>query len=132
MDQNGAPVSIIVSKGNVHDSKVLKDILDNFNIRSNGIKLSPQILTLDKAYDGKEIKSMLKKREISYRIPSKSNAINPERYAKLKPFRWTVERTFTWLNDFKAIKTYWEFYGKNYFALCKLACSIILIRMSLN
>lgn len=110
----------------------MKSILDNFNIRTNGSKLSPQILSLDKAYADKAIKSMLKKREISYRIPSKINAINPERYRKLKPFRWTVERTFAWLNDFKAIKTCWEFKGDNYFALCKLACSIILLRMSLR
>ncbi len=69
---------------------------------------------------------------IKYRIPSKANAVNPEKYPKLKPFRWTVERTICWINNFRAVKTCWEYNGANYYALCQMACSIILLRMSLR
>jgi hypothetical protein len=49
---------------------------------------------------------MLSRRGIKYRIPMKSNAIKRERYSKLKPFRWTVERTISWIHNFRAVKTY--------------------------
>ncbi|EKR24629.1 transposase [Leptospira interrogans serovar Bataviae] len=91
--------------------------------------LKPEILSLDKTYFSKTIKSNLKKKNIRYRIPNKTNTKNPEFIPKLKPFRWTVERTFAWLNAFRAVKTCWEYKIQNYSAFFKLACAIILLRI---
>ncbi|AXR69750.1 hypothetical protein DPV73_07225 [Leptospira mayottensis] len=77
-----------------------------------------------------EIKAKLKKDKIRYRIPNKKNAKNPERIVPLKPFRWTVERTFAWFNTFRGIKTCWEFKLENYTALFQLAFAFILFRMA--
>ncbi|EQA61982.1 transposase, IS4 family [Leptospira alexanderi serovar Manhao 3 str. L 60] len=93
-------------------------------------KIKPEIISLDKAYCGKPVQILLSKMRINSRIPNKTNAKNPKRLSKLKPFRWIVERTFAWLNAFRAVKTCWEFKEKNYFAFCILACSIILFRMA--
>ncbi|EMO25018.1 hypothetical protein LEP1GSC170_5019 [Leptospira interrogans serovar Bataviae str. HAI135] len=45
--------------------------------------LKPDILSLDKAYASKTIKSNLKKKNIQYRIPNKTNAKNPVFIPKL-------------------------------------------------
>ncbi|EMY77106.1 transposase DDE domain protein [Leptospira weilii serovar Ranarum str. ICFT] len=74
--------------------------------------LKPDILSLDKAYASKTIKSNLKKKNIQYRIPNKTNAKNPVFIPKLKPFRWIVERTFAWFNAFRAVKHAGNFKSK--------------------
>ncbi|EMS88642.1 hypothetical protein LEP1GSC073_1336 [Leptospira noguchii str. Cascata] len=45
--------------------------------------LKPEILSLGKAYFSKTIKSNLKKKNIRYRIPNKTNTKNPEFIPKL-------------------------------------------------
>ncbi|EQA64242.1 transposase, IS4 family [Leptospira alexanderi serovar Manhao 3 str. L 60] len=92
--------------------------------------MKPQIISLDKAYSTNAIKSKLKKDKIKYRIPNKKNAKKPEKITPLKPFRWTVELTFTWFNTFRGIKTCWEFKLQNYTALFQLVSALILFRMS--
>ncbi len=99
-------------------------------MRRGGAKIRPEILSLDKAYIGKPVEDILRKRKIKSSIPNKINSKQKKRISKLKPFRWIVERTFAWINTFRAVKTCWEFKEKNYMAFCLLACSVILFRMS--
>ncbi|WP_198285342.1 IS5-like element IS1502 family transposase [Leptospira interrogans] len=130
VDRRGAPVAFVIAPAGTHDSKLLFPNLRNFRILRNSKVLKPEILSLDKAYANNAIKDKLKKRNIRYRIPNKKNAKNPEWIAPLNPFRWTVERTFAWVNAFRAVKTCWEFKLKNYTALFQIAFAIILFRMS--
>ncbi|WP_196218952.1 IS5 family transposase [Leptospira santarosai] len=130
VDRRGAPVAFVIAPSGTHDSKLLFTTLKKFKVFRNKKLLKPDILSLDKAYTAKTIKAGLKKRNIRYRIPNKINAKNPESISSLKPFRWTVERTFAWLNAFRAVKTCWEHKIENYNAIFKLSCAIILLRMS--
>lgn len=95
-------------------------------------KIKPEILSLDKAYASQTIMDYLESRGIKYRIPTKKNARVKRKYTKLKPFHWIVERTISWLNAFRAVRTCWEFKEENYYALCQLACSVILFRMAMQ
>ncbi|EPG64629.1 transposase, IS4 family [Leptospira wolffii serovar Khorat str. Khorat-H2] len=114
----------------VHDSTLIFPTLRKFRVYRNGKILKPEILSLDKAYTGKIIKRGLRKMNVRYRIPNKTDAKQPESIPKLKPFRWTVERTIAWINAFRALKTKWEVKIENYSALFKLACAFILWRMT--
>ncbi|UOG48862.1 IS5 family transposase [Leptospira noguchii] len=129
VDGRGAPIAFVLASAETHDSKLIFPTLKKFKVFRNKKLLKPDILSLDKAYASKTIKSNLKKKNIQYRIPNKTNAKNPVFIPKLKPFRWIVERTFAWLNAFRAVKTRWEFKIENYSAFFKLACAIILFRM---
>ncbi|UOG49296.1 IS5 family transposase [Leptospira noguchii] len=129
VDRRGAPIAFVLASAETHDSKLIFPTLKKFKVFRNKKLLKPDILSLDKAYASKTIKSNLKKKNIQYRIPNKTNAKNPVFIPKLKPFRWIVERTFAWLNAFRAVKTRWEFKIENYSAFFKLACAIILFRM---
>ncbi|EMO10146.1 transposase, IS4 family [Leptospira borgpetersenii str. Noumea 25] len=130
VDRSGAPIAFVIASAETHDSKLLFPNLKRFRILRNSKVLKPEILSLDKAYATNEIKAKLKKDKIRYRIPNKKNAKNPERIVPLKPFRWTVERTFAWFNAFRGIKTCWEFKLENYTALFQLAFAFILFRMA--
>ncbi|WP_157435561.1 IS5 family transposase [Leptospira santarosai] len=129
VDRRGAPVAFVISPAGTHDSQLIFPTLKKFKVFRNKKLLKPDILSLDKAYFSKTIKNKLKKKNIRYRIPNKANTVCPEFIPKLKPFRWTVERTFAWLNAFRAVKTCWEYKIENYIAFLKLSCAIILLRM---
>lgn len=81
-------------------------------MRRGKAKIAPEILSLDKAYIGKPVENLLRKRKINSRIPNKINSKHKRKLSILKPFRWTVERTFAWINTFRAVKTCWEFKEK--------------------
>ncbi|MBF3375802.1 transposase, partial [Leptospira borgpetersenii] len=126
------PISFVISQSGTHDSKLLASTLDNFRVYRNKKLLKPEILSLDRAYIGQPIKSDLRKRQIRYRIPNKKNTKNPEYIPPLKKFRWVVERTFAWINAFRAAKTCWEFKENNYLAILKIVFTMILIRMAIK
>lgn len=131
MDRKGAPVSLILSKASTHDSQLLARTYDAFWLYRNGRRIKPEILSLDKAYSSKAIEDYLTRRGIQHRIPQKKNAQKrKKKLRKLKPFRWMVERSIAWLNAFRAVRTCWELKESNYFAMCSLACSVILFRMA--
>ncbi|EMY76936.1 transposase, IS4 family [Leptospira weilii serovar Ranarum str. ICFT] len=109
-------VAFVLACAETHDSKLIFPTLKKFKVFRNKQLLKPEILSLYKAYASKTIKSNLKKKNIQYRIPNKTNAKNPVFIPKLKPFRWIVERTFAWFNAFRAVKTRWEFKIENYSA----------------
>ncbi|MCG6167614.1 IS5 family transposase [Leptospira sp. FAT2] len=132
VDRLGAPISFVISQSGTHDSKLLASTLDNFRFFRNKKRLKPEILSLDKAYIGQAIKNNLKKRRIRYRIPNKKNTKIPEYIRPLKKFRWVVERTFAWINSFRAAKTCWEFKENNYMAIFKITFTLILLRMVLK
>ncbi|EMY77195.1 transposase, IS4 family [Leptospira weilii serovar Ranarum str. ICFT] len=106
----------------IHDSKLIFSTLNKFKVFLNKKFLKPKILSLDKAYASQTIESNLKKKNIQYGIRNNTNAKNPEFIPELKPFRWTVERTFAWFNAFRAAKTCWKYKIENYSAFFKLVC----------
>jgi transposase len=101
-------------------------------MKRNNQRIKPLSLSLDKAYSSKKIFNFLSKRKIEARIPNKINTRNKRKLKKRIPFRWKVERTFAWINSFRAVRTCYELNKENYLALCKLACSIIILRKALR
>lgn len=102
--------------------------MNNFKFKRDGKLIRPESISLDKAYVSKDILSFLEKRKIEARVPNKINSKNIRKIKKRKPFRWKVERTFAWLNAFRAIRTCYELNKDNYMALCQLACALIIFR----
>jgi hypothetical protein len=45
-----------------------------------------------------------------------------------KPRRWVVERTNSWHNSFRGLRTRWERKAERYGALVELACAIIILQ----
>ncbi|WP_157191490.1 transposase [Leptospira noguchii] len=83
VDRRGAPVTFVIAPAGTHDSQLIFPTLKKFKVFRNKKLLKPEILSLGKAYFSKTIKSNLKKKNIRYRIPNKTNTKNPEFIPKL-------------------------------------------------
>lgn len=89
----------------------------------------PQTMCLDKGYDSKECRRSIQRR--SYRDGIKSRGterqekrLNPRKRAR----RWVVERTLSWLNNWRKILVRYERKAANYLGLLHIACAIVALR----
>lgn len=119
---------LILAPAGTHDSKLFMQTYKNFKFKREGKFIKPHSISLDKAYVSKDIFYFLDKRKIEARIPNKVNSKHKRKIKKRVPFRWKVERTFAWLNAYRAIRTCYEYNKNNYMALCQLACALIIFR----
>jgi len=126
-DGNGIPLSIEIDGANRHDIKLLEPTLQNLQIERP--KSGKENICLDKAYDSQEVRQLLECMEFEPHIRSRGEEKreklnNPNFQAR----RWVVERTHSWLNQFRRIFIRWERKEENYLAMLYLACAIIVWR----
>lgn len=127
-DGGSLPLSVSIESASPHESQLVEEA-----IRSRYCKDLPVRLVGDKAYDSDPLDARLAKR---YRIeliaPHKSNR-KRERTQDGRPLRrdarrWTIERFFAWLHNFRRIKTRYEYNPLNYLGMVQLGCALILLR----
>jgi transposase len=141
-DENGIPLSAIISSASTHDIKLVTDVIDNSVIKRTFVSNKPKKgkrqkhnhLCLDRAYQSKQIEQEIIKRGYVPHIPYKRkrgqmiNNTNQKRYHPSKNKRWVVERTNSWHNRFRKLFTRYEKKVENYLGLVQLSCSIIIYR----
>jgi transposase len=89
-------------------------------------------LIADKAYDSDPLRFRLADRGIELIAPHKGGRVRPptqdgrplRRYRR----RWTVERTFAWLGNFRRLVVRWDRYPTVYQAVFHTACFMIVLR----
>ncbi len=81
----------------------------------------------DKGYDDWTIVAAFDLLGVEAKIP-KRGKIPVGRPMNLGKNRWMVERTHSWMNQFRKIRTRWEKQSENYLALIQIACAIITFR----
>ncbi len=134
VEQNGLPVSIVISPANHHDSTKLVEVVEHISdyLDDNYTK---QIVSVyaDKGYDSKIIRDYLKNRNIKDCIPKrnfkmKSNKkTNQNNYNKT---RYVVERFFAWLkNGFHRTRIRYEKIAENYLAFVNIASIMMYCRV---
>jgi transposase len=92
----------------------------------------PDRLIGDKAYDSDPLDERLAAQGIQLIAPHRQNRKKPatqdgrplRRYKR----RWTVERLFAWLQNFRRILVRHERFLENYLGFVQLGCIIILLR----
>ena len=96
-DQRGVPLAVVLSPANVHDSKVLEEVVDAISpIRKppqGRPRKRPAELHADKAYDFPRCRKALSKRGITPRISGRGIYSSE----KLGRHRWVVECMLAWL-----------------------------------
>jgi transposase len=98
---------MIHTTANVHNSKVLEETVDAIApIRKprGRPRKHPKRLHADKAYDFGRCRDALRERGIRTRI-GRRGVDSSERLGK---YRWTVERTLSWLDRFRRLKVHYE------------------------
>jgi putative transposase len=132
IDGNGAPLGLHLTGAQRHDMKGLAALLTSGLLvpRAKPTRRKRQHLCLDKAYDYAEIDQLVATlgyvAHIKRRGQDDRAGIGEPIYP---PRRWKVERTISWINNMRKLRTRWEKKAENYQALVMLASALIVYRL---
>lgn len=121
------PLVVETTAANVPDGTRLIPLVDRIppiRGRVGAPRRRPRVLTADKAYHSRERVVSLWIRGIEPLLPKRGE---PE-IRGLGKIRWVVERTLSWLHQFRRLRTRWERRSDIHQALLTLAAAIVCLR----
>ena len=124
VDRRGVPLAVRHTAANVHDSKMLEEMVDAVEPirRPQGRpRKRPEKLHADKSYDAKKCRQALRRRGIKSRIARKGK----DSSEKLGRHRWVVERTLSWLNRYRRLKVRYERRADVHQSFLDIGCALI-------
>ena len=128
VDLHGTPLVAKVTKANEDDRKQLIPMVDQVPPVSGKVgapKRKPKYVLGDRGYDSDPHREQLEAHNIEPVIGRR----NTGHGSGLGKFRWVVERTISWLHQFRRLRSRWERDSKIHDAFLKLGCSIICFRL---
>jgi putative transposase len=124
VDERGAPLSIVVSGANRHDSMKLEELLEAKVVHAP--QETKENLCLDAGYVGRS-DTVQNAGYVPHIRPRgeerKKKAEDPE----FKPRRWVVELSHSWFNRFRKLSPRYEKTTRSYLGLLMLAASMIVL-----
>lgn len=123
VDSMGLPIKLVITEGQVHDSKVAPELLS--------MVLGAEIVIADKGYDSEAIRKNIEEMGAAQVIPRKSNSNtgNKETDWDLYKLRHLVENAFARLKHFRSVATRYDKLARNYRSMVLVACSYIWLPM---
>ena len=122
-------MSIVIDGANRHDMKLVEKTIEETELsfpKENRLNLC-----MDKGYDYPQVRSLLEDFGFTLHIRSRGEEKKLKaKEAHYKARRWVVERTHSWLNNFRRILVRWERKAENYLAMLHLACGIVTWKRS--
>ena len=134
VEQNGLPVSILLSSANQHDSTKFIDVMENISEYLDE-QMMKEIVAVyaDKGYDARYIRNYLRNRDITCCIPYKTNSkfiLQNNMQNSYNKTRFVVERFFAWLkNGFHRTRIRYEKVAENYLAFVNIASFLMYCRV---
>jgi transposase len=139
VDANGAPFALRIGPGNENERKQLLPLIDQLLARG----IAPAQLWADRGYDGEQLRRELRGRGIepviSYRRrrgdpepPAGTPTIERARRRRARPrdplgrHRWPVERTNSWLRNWRRVSTRWEREPDYWLAIIQTAAALVI------
>jgi transposase len=121
VDALGRPVRLMLTAGQVHDSRGACDLL--VNLARHAVVLG------DKAYDADWIRAQIKAQGAVANIPNNRNRTHRHRFKKaLYRERNLIERFFNRIKHCRRVATRYEKLGVNFLAMVKLAAVRVWLR----
>lgn len=123
-DASGLPLAVALSGANTHDSNALASLVQAIpavRSRRGPRRRKPAKLHADKGYDYDHLRQWLRERNITPRIARKG--IEPSH--RLGPHRWVVERSFSWIGNYRRLATRWERKANHFLGFLTLAATLI-------
>jgi putative transposase len=129
-DAAGGPLSLVVAPANVNDHKLLEATIEAMVIeRPEPTEQEPQNLCLDKGYDNKASREVVKKRGYKDHIRRIGEEKLDRKGKKKYPARrYVVERTLAWLSKCRGLLIRYEKKSENYLAQLQFACALLWYR----
>lgn len=141
VDACGAPFAIRISAGNENERRHLLPLLEDLLAR--GIK--PAQLWADRGYDGEQIRQQLLAHGVEPMISRRRRSGDPippgtryvRRGRRLQPkapdplgrHRWQIERTHSWLHNWRRVATRWERRPELWLAVIQTAAALTIHQM---
>ena len=123
-DGQGVPLAIQLTGANRNDSQqalALVDAIPSLQGERGRPRHRPDCVLGDRGYDAEAIRRGLRARHI---VPSLAKR-KTEHGSGLGRWRWVVERTFAWLNQFRRLRIRYEKRADIHEALLALACALL-------
>jgi transposase len=123
-DGQGVPLAIQLTGANRNDSQqalALVDAIPSLQGERGRPRHRPECVLGDRGYDAESIRRGLRDRGI---IPFLAKR-NTEHGSGLGRWRWVVERTFAWLNQFRRLRVRYEKRADIHEAFLALACALL-------
>ncbi len=118
----------MLSGANVHDMRMLGPTLDAVPPVKNGLvghpRRRPERVHADKGYDYRACREAVRRRGGAARIARRG--VEPS--GRLGRWRWVVERTFAWLNQYRRLRVRYERRADVHLALVLLGCALICLK----
>jgi IS5 family transposase len=128
VDAGGIPLAVLLSPANHHDSRAFEPLLASIpplrRRRAGRPRRRPEKVHADKAYDIPRCRAHLRRRGIRCRIARKGI----DSSERLGRHRWVVERTLSWLSQFRRLTVRYERRADIHLAFLRLACVLICAR----
>jgi transposase len=128
VDLHGVPLVAKVTKANEDDRRQMIPMVDAMPVVGGKIgapQRKPKYFLADRGYDSEPHRDQLRHRGIEPVIPRR----NTGHGSGLGKFRWVVERTISWLHQFRRLRSRWERDPAIHEAFLKLGCGMICHRM---
>lgn len=130
-DARGAPLAVTVSSASAHDKTCALATLDAISVKRPVQAYRVHHFCGDKAYDADDLRQALQERHYQVHIRHRWTEVADVPAPKRHPARrWVVERTLSWQNDFRALRTRWAKKADNWLALIHFTCALVLWRMT--
>ena len=123
-DGQGVPLAVRLTGANRHDSKEalpLIDAIPPLQGERGRPRCRPDCILGDRAYDVEAIRQVLRTRHILPMLATRRTTHG----SGLGRWRWVVERTFAWLNQFRRLRVRYEKPADMHEALLSLGCALI-------
>lgn len=127
VDAEGLPLALNTASASPHEVTLIESLLDRRVLRRRVHRL-----IYDAAADSDPLRSRLAKRGIELICPHRKNRKKPatqdgrplRRYRR----RWKVERSISWLQNFRRLITRFEYHAHLFHGFAQLACLIMVLQ----
>ena len=134
VDGQGVPIGGTLASASPAEVKLAEQTLETVKVPRNGRgrpKKRPLRLIGDKGYDSDPLRKRLKVFKIDFIVPHRKNRKKPKLQdgRKLRRYRkrWKIERTFSWLSNFRRLVVRYDRLITIYRGFFHLACIMIVL-----
>ena len=135
VDGQGVPLGAHLDSASPSEVTLLETTIDKIAVPRAGRgrpRKNPKRIIADKGYDSDPLRDRLAERGIELICPYRKNNQKRKYHdgRKLRRYkrRWTVERTFAWLQNFRRLVVRWDRKLTMYQGFFHLACLLITLR----
>jgi transposase len=123
-DAEGIPLAAILTAANTHDVTQLEALLEAIppvRGKSGAPKSKPRSVQADRGYDSEPLRQRLRQRGIKPLLAKR----NTPHGSGLGKTRWVVERTLSWLHQYRRLRVRYERRADIHEAFLHLGCALI-------